>query len=166
MDAIRRCCGEQNPRIGLPLAMRGEALARAGRLAEGERDLRRSIDLFDEMGGVWLAWSSYPMTALGKNLIDQHRPAEATRTLERALAIREKNGPNPELVAETRFALARALWDEGAQPARALLMAEQARSAYGKIPQRAAEAAEVTRWMTGKNSDPPVERCRSGGCGR
>lgn len=146
LDAMRRCCGEQNPRMGHPLAMRGEALARLGRLIEGERDLRRAIELFNQMGGIWRLWSTYPMTALGKDLIDQRRPAEAARTLEKALAIREQSEPNPEMVAETRFALARALWDEGAQRPRALALAEQARATYAKLPQHAGDLTEIDRW--------------------
>jgi tetratricopeptide (TPR) repeat protein len=153
LDGMRRCCGEQNPRLGHPLAMRGEALARLGRLVEGERDLRRAIEMFNQMGGgIWHLWSTYPMTALGKDLMDQHRPAEAARTLERALAIREQSEPNPEMVAETRFALARALWDEGVQRARALSLAGQARSAYAKTPQGAADLSDIDRWMAGKEA--------------
>jgi hypothetical protein len=147
MDAVRRCCGEQNPRIGHPLSIRGEALARAGKLVEGERDLRRSVDLFIEFGGPWTLWTAYPLTALGKDLIDQHRAGEAVPVLQRALDNREKGEPNAELIAETQFALARALWDAGQQRPRALALAQQARSAYRKLPRHAAEAAEVDRWL-------------------
>jgi len=152
LEAIRSCCGEHNPKLGHPLSVRGEALARAGKLIEGERDLRRSIELFIEIGGPWKDWTAYPMTALGKDLLAQHRAGEAVPILQRALATREKTEPNAELIAETRFALARALWDVGAERPRAQALAEEALAAYRKLPRHAAQVAEIDRWMasTGK----------------
>jgi hypothetical protein len=63
--------------------------------------------------------------------------------LERALPIR---GTKPRDLAETRFALARALWQLGQQRPAALRYAEQALEDYRRAGQPQL-AAEVETWL-------------------
>jgi hypothetical protein len=74
------------------------------------------------------------------------KPAKAIPLLERALEIRRAANADPTLIAETRFALARALWD-GGQRKRAVAEATSARAAFAASPDRAAEVAEVDAWF-------------------
>ncbi len=76
---------------------------------------------------------AYPLTGIGVAHWKEHRPAEAIAPLERALAIREAGELDVGAVAETRFALARALWDAGRDRARARRLAATARADYQRL---------------------------------
>jgi len=91
--------------------------------------------------------------------LEQHRASEAIPLAERALALRERAGVQPELSAEARFALARAL--EGAPEgggrdrARALELAEQARDTYRAMgPSGARHLPEVEAWIAEHHGGP------------
>ncbi|HEY0138931.1 MAG TPA: hypothetical protein VGB85_32820, partial [Nannocystis sp.] len=71
--------------------------------------------------------------------------ATAVPILERALAIREAGGVQPEEIAETRFSLARAL--APTQPQRARTLAEQALRALATSGGSAREHAEIAAWL-------------------
>ena len=146
--------GKESPLVAHPLGDRGESYELLGRYAEAERDLRRTVDLSGQWVGPDHPWTAYPLTALGKTLILEHRLREATPVLERALRIREKSEPNAELVAETRFALARARWELGEDRAGALSLAQAARDTYRKMPEQAKHATEVDAWLAGKSASP------------
>jgi tetratricopeptide (TPR) repeat protein len=146
--------GKESPLVAHPLGDRGESYELLGRYPEAERDLRRTVDLSGQWVGPDHPWTAYPLTALGKTLILEHRLREATPVLERALRIREKSEPNAELVAETRFALARARWELGDDRAGALSLAQAARDTYRKMPEQAKHATEVEAWLAGKSASP------------
>ena len=76
--------------------------------------------------------------------MQQEVPA-AISYLERALLIREVDEFDPTLVADTRFALARALWLDGGDRRRARALAVAARDAY--VSRQRSEAADVTAWL-------------------
>ncbi|MCX4247339.1 serine/threonine-protein kinase [Paraliomyxa miuraensis] len=67
---------------------------------------------------------------------------------ERILAFRQIDEIAAEAFAEARFALARALWSDRTQRARAHALAEQARDDYAELGDTAGEAlAEVEAWL-------------------
>jgi tetratricopeptide (TPR) repeat protein len=140
--------GNDNPLLAVPLGNRGEALAMLGRHAEAERDLRESIDRWTEQVGPDNAFVAYPLTALGNTLAAMGRGREAVAVLERALRIREAGERNPEPVAETRFALARALTKVGADPGRSRALATAARDSYRGMSGHVGEATAIERWLT------------------
>jgi hypothetical protein len=81
-------------------------------------------------------------------LLDLARPRDAVAPLERALALREKNNGDPNELAESRFALARALWDANEDRARARSLAGAAEDAYRAAGGPSAEAlADVRAWL-------------------
>jgi tetratricopeptide (TPR) repeat protein len=111
------------PRHRLAAALRANGDAR-GALEEDER-ARAAASRAGETGGYW---ESFALTGIGLDLLALGRPSEAVEPLERAVALRTKGAPACEL-SESRFALARALWeggDAGAR-ARARAVAEEAR---------------------------------------
>lgn len=75
-------------------------------------------------------------------------------SLARRLA--RQHGDSPaELLAETRFMLAQALWEappqRGRDRARALVLAEQARAGLAELGEaRADEVAEIERWIAAR----------------
>ena len=150
VEIYRNAYGGNSPQLAQPLGNRGESYEFLGRYPEAERDLRLASELSAQWVGPDHQWTAIPLTALGKTLILEHHFREATPILERALRIREKSEPNAELVAETRFALARARWELGQDRPGALMLAEAARDAYRKMPGHAKDAAEVDAWMAGK----------------
>lgn len=95
---------------------------------------------------------AYPLTGLGQALLGQREPADALAHLERALSIRSSDEGEPTQLAKTRFVLARALWDApadaGRDRARALELAELARSVYAEAGEKSTkELAEVEAWL-------------------
>jgi eukaryotic-like serine/threonine-protein kinase len=149
VEIYRNAYGAGSPLLAHPLGDRGETLELLGRHAEAERDLRSAVELSAVWVGADHPWTAYPLTALGKTLIAERRPREAASILERALRIREHAEPNADLVAETRFGLARARWEIDQDRAGAWSMAEAARDAYRKLPEQTKHVAEIDAWLTG-----------------
>jgi tetratricopeptide (TPR) repeat protein len=87
------------------------------------------------------------LTGLGQALLGLGKPADALAPLERALSIRTANEVDPASLAETRFALARALWaapvDAGLDRARAR---ELASDAYADAV-AAKQLGEIQSWL-------------------
>jgi eukaryotic-like serine/threonine-protein kinase len=153
VEIFRAAYGSGSPQLAIALGNRGESYELLGRYPEAERDLRKTVELSGQWVGPDHPWTAYPLTALGTTLLLEHRVHEATPVLERALRIREHSEPNPQLVAETRFALARARWELGQDRSGALTLAENARDAYRKMPGEAKHAAEVEAWLAGRSAD-------------
>jgi hypothetical protein len=67
--------------------------------------------------------------------------------VQRRLQRREGGEADTSVVAETRFALARALWDAGRDRPRARRLAATARANYQGPPLHAAEVRELDAWL-------------------
>jgi tetratricopeptide (TPR) repeat protein len=148
IDDLRKAFGPASPQLAQPLEIRGESLEALGRLSEAEKDLRDAADRWSGWLGPDHEWVAYALVALGKTLLSERRPSEASASLERALRIREHADPNQDEVAEARFALARAqlaLDPERRTSARKL--AFTAREAYQKLPNHGGEIAEIDAWL-------------------
>jgi tetratricopeptide (TPR) repeat protein len=89
--------------------------------------------------------AAHVLNGLGETHRAVGRGAEAIPLLERALAIRAVSSVQSEELAESRFALARALGPAQAQRAREL--AEQALQAYAAAVGSEREQAEVSAWL-------------------
>jgi hypothetical protein len=67
---------------------------------------------------------------------------------ERSVKVREAGGAPAELLAESRFVLARALWESRQDRERARALARQAAGAYAEAGASQAEAlVEVEAWL-------------------
>ena len=106
-----------------------------------------AVDLSTSWVGADHPWIAYPLTALGKTLISEGRWRAAISVLGQALRIREKSEPNAELLAETRFALARARWEAADDRAETRALATAARDAYRTLPEHTAEVSEINAWL-------------------
>jgi len=67
--------------------------------------------------------------------------------LERALTLRQQHSAPVEEQANTRFALARALWSEPAQRPRALELAQQARRGLDGHPRELKLIEQIDAWL-------------------
>jgi tRNA A-37 threonylcarbamoyl transferase component Bud32/tetratricopeptide (TPR) repeat protein len=132
------------------LSNQGEYLVALGRPKDAAPLFEEATARWVPAGGAENATLAFPLTGLGRARLALGQSARSLEPLEHALRLREAGEANPSLVAETRFALARALWDAGAEPAkarpRARALATQARDAYAHAPD-AAPAKTVDAWL-------------------
>jgi len=91
-------------------------------------------------------WCAFALTAEGNALIGLGRAKEALPDLRRALDIRERSEARRNLWGETRFALARALWETGDR-AGSRAAAEAARTDYAQVPKAEGERRTVDAWL-------------------
>ncbi len=137
--------GDAYFRHRLAAALRATGDGRAA-LAEDLRALAASAKA-GQTGGYWESW---PLTGQGLDLLLLGRAKEAVAPLEQAVRER-REGTLPIEIAETRFALAQALWQTGARP-RARSLARQASEALRPDAERygswyAGTARQVEEWL-------------------
>jgi tetratricopeptide (TPR) repeat protein/tRNA A-37 threonylcarbamoyl transferase component Bud32 len=147
--------GPDHPLVATFLSNQAETLDRMGRHEEARAGYHRALVIEERGYGAESSNLAYPLTGLGLSYLADHLPAAAVPPLERAHRIRRAHESDPRLLAETEFALARALWDAGGDRARAVHLAESAEKLCGDKPgvgARAAErAAEIDRWLDARN---------------
>jgi tetratricopeptide (TPR) repeat protein len=147
-DKVIKAYGASNPSLATALGNEGEYLVALGRYAEAQTAFRGSLARWEPEVGPEHQFLAYPLTGMGVAYWKSGHAADAIALLERALAIREAHEPDPATVAETRFALAGALWDSGGDRARARRLAIAALNAYQRPPASDAKAREVTAWLS------------------
>jgi hypothetical protein len=93
---------------------------------------------------------AYPLTALGISLLEQGLAVRAVETLQRALSIRERGTPEAGELAETEFALARAL-ERDRRSTEAMVFAERARETYRRGGTEAQRIQEIDAWISSRS---------------
>ncbi len=145
--------GEDHYLVGGHLLALGEAWTSRGDPDRGLPYIERAIPIMEHSLGARHPYLVTALTTLGKCQLARHRPAAAVAPLERALAIADDRAGDPVMTALTQFALARALWDSKRSRGRARKLAEAARAAWEKSPDRASdELAEVTEWLAARGA--------------
>jgi eukaryotic-like serine/threonine-protein kinase len=129
------------------LSNQGEWLNSLGRHQEALDDFRRAVVEEEAALGPDHVFLAYPLTGTGVAQVALHRAGEAVPILTRALDIRERHELKPEVRAETRFALARALWETGSERDRARTLASAARAEYTKVPNMESHTGEIDAWL-------------------
>ncbi len=147
-DVFTRAYGPNSSDLALILSNRGEYLVALGRLDEAAGAFRGALARWEAQLGSENPLLGHPLTGLGMAHLTAGRATEAIPPLERALRLRDAHEPDPALVAETQFALARALWDAGTDRTRARRLAEQARDTYSRDRARVSDAGEISSWLT------------------
>jgi tetratricopeptide (TPR) repeat protein/predicted Ser/Thr protein kinase len=145
-DIYVRAYGPASSEASYALGNYGEYLVGLGRPAEALEPLRQGLAGWEAHLGPDHQFLGYPLTALGRALLALERPHDALPPLERALRLREAAEPDLLLVAETRFALARALWDADTDRARARALAKKARNAYAQAAD-VKHTADLDAWL-------------------
>ena len=142
-----RAYGPNASVLWLDLSNQGEYLVALGRAREAVPVFEGVLARCDASGFSAMA-KGYPLTGLGQARLALGEPQRARAPLEQALRVREANEADPTVVAETRFALARALWDADGERPRARRLASEARDAYAHAtdaPHREAVDAWLAR---------------------
>jgi tetratricopeptide (TPR) repeat protein len=149
-----RTLGPDHPEIAAALNNLGNAYDdrdeydRAGPLHE------RALAIWEKAYGPDHPYLAGALTSLGDTRWHQRRYAESIAALERALAIREGRETPHEQLGETRFMLARALWDGAGDRTRARELARLAAADFDALgPGRAAERREAEAWLE-STTDP------------
>jgi eukaryotic-like serine/threonine-protein kinase len=84
---------------------------------------------------------------LGESKLAQGAPVVAIRLFEDALRIREQPHSDPVLTADTKFGLARALWQSGGDRTKARSLATAALTAF-QDGRRSERQHAVEAWLT------------------
>jgi tetratricopeptide (TPR) repeat protein len=148
-DVLARGTGSADGYVDHRLA---EALRRQGDAVAALAEDRAALEKIGAFYAADAQAFAPALTGEGLDLLLLGRPAEAIAPLERAAAIRA-HARLPPAVAETAFALSRALWDGGGDRKRALALAGAAREGYAGVARRydsalyRREAAEVEAWI-------------------
>ncbi|HEY2903387.1 MAG TPA: serine/threonine-protein kinase [Polyangia bacterium] len=146
---LQRVAGPDALLRGEIMSNRGEILNAIGQPLEGLRASQESLRIFAGILPADKAWNAFPLTGMGYALLALSRSKEALDPLERALKIREKAEAGPREMAQTRFALAQALWQSGGSRPRAVSLARVARADYVRQGSEAAKVSErqIVSWL-------------------
>ncbi|HXU64537.1 MAG TPA: serine/threonine-protein kinase [Polyangia bacterium] len=149
-DLAVHALGAVHPYVGILENNRGEVLNLLHRYPEAHRTLTRTLEIWTASAVDPMAMS-YARTALGLALLGERHPLEAIEPLAAALEARLSDKAAADLVGETRFALAHALWAKPGQRARAQELAHQARADYTTLEKATGVTppalAQIDAWL-------------------
>ena len=143
-----------HPRVASALYDIGSTLEAAGQLADAREHHERALRMWEQTRGKDHPDLAYALTSLGLLDVQSGEAQRAVERLERALKLRGGRGLDPQLLAQTQFALARALHATGGDHPRARELATKARDTFakGKSPDPA-RADEIDRWLQATAKD-------------
>ncbi len=144
--------GAGHPDLATQLSNRGEILNNLGRYREARQAFERARVIWERELGLDDRNLGYALTGIGLSYLSEGTPTSALVPLERAFKIREAQETDPSHRAETRFALARALWESGRDRGRARTLAVEARETYRKADAKS-RVAEVESWLSERGVD-------------
>ncbi len=150
-DRTAQVLGPVHPYVGMMENNRGEVLNLMHRYGEARTTFARAVDVWTASGAEPMMLS-YARTGLGLALLGQHLPLDAVAPLTAALEARVRDRAAPDLLGETRFALARALWAKRDLRGRAQELAHQARADYAAVAKAEGGAApaalaQIDAWL-------------------
>ena len=138
--------GPQHPDVAPPCDSLGRVLLELEHPAEALAHFTRAIALRERMMGGKHPELAASLTGQGEALRRLGRSHEALVPLERALTLRETHTVPPEDLADTRFALARALAESRRDMKHARVLAEQAVQGY-QGPGNQGARERVQSWL-------------------
>jgi eukaryotic-like serine/threonine-protein kinase len=138
--------GASHPDLATQLNNRGEILNALGRSRDARASFEKARIIWERELGLDNRNLAYALTGIGVSYLSEGDALSALVPLERAFKIREAQETDPSRRAETRFALARALWEAGRDRGRARALAQDARESYAKAEVKT-KLAEVDTWL-------------------
>jgi len=148
---LEKGLGAGHPDIALQFANRGEILNALGRHHEALESFERARTTWERELGPEDRNLGYALTGIGIAHLAEGNATKALVSLQRAFKIRETTETNPSRRAETRFALARALWNSNRNLGESRRLAEQAKREYETAAEKP-KVAEVGNWL--REHDP------------
>jgi serine/threonine protein kinase/tetratricopeptide (TPR) repeat protein len=170
VDVMIKNGDPDSDRLANTQSSKGFALIDLGRAAEAESSFWITLRILKQDSGPSERAMAFPLQGLGEARVLQGDNDSAIAFLEKALIIQETREPIQFNVAETRYWLARALWDSGRDRPRAIRLALEAKEelATHQSPRRERAVAEwlathardeVTPMRSGRTSAwPPRSR--------
>ncbi|HEY6477100.1 MAG TPA: tetratricopeptide repeat protein, partial [Polyangia bacterium] len=146
IEILENGLGAGHPDLATQLNNRGEILNALGRSRDARASFEKARIIWERELGLDNRNLAYALTGIGVSYLFEGDWPNAIFPLERAFKIREAQETDPSRRAETRFALARALWESGRDRARARALAEQARESYAKAEVKT-KLGEVDTWL-------------------
>jgi serine/threonine protein kinase/tetratricopeptide (TPR) repeat protein len=146
IEILENGLGAGHPDLATQLNNRGEILNALGRSRDARTSFEKARIVWERELGLDNRNLAYALTGIGASYLSEGDASNAIVPLERAFKIREAHETDPSRRAETRFALARALWEAGRDHLRARSLAEQARGSYAEA-QLKTNVAEVDSWL-------------------
>ena len=139
--------GANHPQTALTVAMAAISLETAGKCDEARPMFVRALTSWEATLGGKHPLLAFPLTGIAQCDLAAGKTRAAVAPLERALGLRRAAPGEAEDLADTLFALARALWDTGDRE-RAKRLAIEARDAYTRAHGlRERDAKRVDAWL-------------------
>jgi tetratricopeptide (TPR) repeat protein len=142
--------GLETMNASIALANLGARLSNVHRNDEALTYLQRALALQEKLLGPKHPELGWTLSSIGQLDLDQHHPVDAIATLERALALWTSDAHiNPMNRGQTRFNLAKALWQHGEQT-RARAEGARARGEIASdtpVPETKKDVAEIDTWL-------------------
>ncbi|MEM9462100.1 MAG: serine/threonine-protein kinase [Myxococcota bacterium] len=142
--------GSDHPQVARSLSTLGHVLQRQGDYDDARIHHQRALTIGEKVLGPDHPQMAHALLGLATVALDAGDRASARSHAEQAVSIREAATVAPNLLAEARFALARALWSTHHEQARALALANQARDALAaaKAPgDTGVDLAQIDAWL-------------------
>jgi tetratricopeptide (TPR) repeat protein len=137
--------------VGRALNNGGEAMCLGGHYAEGLERLERGLAVYEEAFGADHCHLAYPLSGISDCYRLSGQPFKAVAPLERGLSNCTDGELHADLLAHTRFSLAKMLVASGGDRARARSLAEAARGAFATMGgNRADRLAAVEAWLSSR----------------
>jgi serine/threonine protein kinase/tetratricopeptide (TPR) repeat protein len=148
LKGLERVFGGHDAWVAMSNTNRCEALNRLSRYTEAREACQRAVDI-SRLAKTDPFMLAYGLVGLGIACLGDGHPADARPVLEEAFRIRSEKHADAEHIGEVRFALARALWFERDERARALSLARDAKADYASLAGHQPEKAEIDAWLGG-----------------
>jgi serine/threonine protein kinase len=146
IEILSHGLGAEHPEVATQLSNRGEILNALGRYREARRSFEGARIIWERELGLDHRNLAYVLTGIGVSFLAERDALSAIAPLERAWKIREAKETEPARRGETRFALARALWESDRDRARAATLGQNAREAYVQSGDKT-KIADVDAWL-------------------
>ncbi|PTL81913.1 serine/threonine-protein kinase [Vitiosangium sp. GDMCC 1.1324] len=149
LELRERALGPGHKTTALIRVSIGNSYLELGQASRALAIFEKEQPLFEKTMGADTPVGVLPLEGKGEALQRLGRATEAIAVLERVLRVVESHPVRPAYRASTQFAMARALWDAGQQPERALKLAQTARATFSRAPILHAKAlAELEALLT------------------
>ncbi len=143
--------GPDHPDVAASASNLGLSLAGQELYQAAEREFRKSERIYKSALGDMHPMLAFPLVGLANVQLEQHEVGAAEGSAARAISILEEDGGNPDKLAEARFVLARAIWDQPGGRKRARELAQSAAEHYTtREPAWINEAEAISEWLDQK----------------
>jgi len=137
----------EHPRVAQARYVLGTLRRAAGQREDARDDWDAALAQWEATRGEDHPDLAYPLAELAALDLEDGQAKQAVERLERALKVRGRKGLTPALLADTQFALARALHVSGEDRTRARELARKARKTYEDAGDEPPGTRAVDRWL-------------------